>query len=671
MTRHPNIPTLRVVAALMAALALLAGCARGPADGGAQGDDVPTTGYVKGAVMLSDAQAGGHAGVLVFVAGTGHSARTDENGAYLISGVPAGEYGFVAERQGYTTLAVDRQRVDPARHTRAAPLELATGILERADSQLTTAGRAMRPLGSLRGIVTALGAASGENVHVRVDGTDVLTVSDEAGEYRLRNVEAGEVRLLFTKPGYQPERAVVTVEADKEAGVRDVVMQPVAPAPEAPAAPLAVAPTPSAPIVRADLAGDRSIVGTVELRDAEGNTITDYDRVTVSLDGSDYVVTPDESGRFTFNRLPPGVYTVLAMLDRLEPVRQVADLTTQRSVTMTLKLSEGTPIDEATGTVTGRVVLEPPAQDAAADAAGVTVGVAGTQLVALTAADGTFRITNVPVGAVTLVAGKEGYEEGRADGVELAAGATVDVGEVALELRRDSPRVVSTSPGSGARDVMVDRELTVVIRFNKKMNAQTVRAAVAFEPSTPAAVHFGQGAHPRAGDDTLVLVFDNGDERNPIRYNTNYRVTVARGASDLDGNPMKDDFVLSFATGGVGITGTEPRDGQADATVNELAAPVVIRFNTRLKADTVNDRNIRIRPRPEAVPRFTLEADPTTGWHTVEMYAQLRPRSRYTVTVTRNVRAANNQPLSGVPRSFTFTTGGGLTEAVLPSRIIR
>ena len=116
VTRQPNIPTLRVVAALMAVLALLAGCARGPGNGGgAQGDDVPTTGYVKGAVMLADAQAGGHAGVLVFVAGTGHSARTDENGAYLVSGVPAGEYGFVAERQGYNTLAIDRQRVDPVR----------------------------------------------------------------------------------------------------------------------------------------------------------------------------------------------------------------------------------------------------------------------------------------------------------------------------------------------------------------------------------------------------------------------------------------------------------------------------------------------------------------------------------------------------------------------------
>ncbi len=652
----------------------MAGCGPQPPTGAAGSEPPATTGFVRGSVMLADAAEKGHAGTLVYVAGTGYAARTDENGAYIISGVPGGEYGFIAEKSGYTTLNIDRKTVSPAVHTALTPLELQTGILEPDDSRLTTAGRSMRSMGSLHGIVTPFGAPTGENVRVRIDGTDVVTVSDEAGQYRLPNVDVGEVRLLFTMPGYQPERATATVEAGGDTLVRPVVIQPEAPtAPNPDPVPTAV-PTPVGPIVQNDLTGDRVIRGVVEARDPEGKPINDYNRVTISIDNSDYVVTPDAGGRFSFDRLPAGLYTIMGVLDGLEPVRTTADLLTSRTVAVVLKLSEGTPINEASGTIIGRVVLEAGLTEPgnATDASGVTVGVAGTQLVALTAADGKFRMENVPIGTVNVVAGREGYEPGRKDGLEVTAGATVDAGEIRLEIKRDSPRVVSTSPANGAADVMVADELTVVIKFSKRMNAASVRDAVSFEPATPSKTFFGQGAHPRSSDDTLVVVLSNDSAEQPIRYQTNYRFTIARTASDTDGNPMKADYNFSFGTGGVGITSTRPVDGDQSAVADSFQMPILINFNAKLRSESVTDRSVRIRPAPVSVPRLQVDSQPGTGWSTIVVFAELKRDRDYTVTVTRNVRTANGEPISRPPYNFSFRT---LTEpspaAAEPARMIR
>ena len=624
--------------------------------------------------MLADAAEKGHAGTLVYVAGTSYAARTDENGAYTIAGVPGGEFSFMAERSGYTNLNIDSKTVLPAVHSALTPLELQTGILEPDDSRLTTAGRSMRKMGSLHGIVTPFGAPTGENVRVRIDGTDVVTVSDEAGQYRLPNVDVGEVRLLFTMTGYQPERATVTVEAGGDATVRPVVLQPEQPAAPNPEPVPTAVPTPAGPIVQNDLAGDRVIRGVVEARDPEGQPISDYRRVTISLDNSDYVVTPDTQGRLSFERLPPGLYTVLGVLDGLEPVRTTADLLTSRTVGVVLKLSEGTPLDEATGTIIGRVVLEAGLDEPgnAADASGVTVGVAGTQLVALSATDGKFRMENVPIGLVNVVAGREGYEPARREGLEVTAGATVDAGEIRLEIKRDSPRVVSTSPANGAGDVMVANELTVVVKFSKKMNAASVRDAVTFDPTTPARTFIGQGAHPRSADDALVVLLTNDNAEQPIRYQTNYRFTIARTASDNDGNPMKADYNFSFTTGGVGITSTRPFDGDQAAIADSFQMPILINFNAKLRPESVTDRSVRIRPAPVSAPRLQVDSQPGTGWSTIVIFAELKRDRQYTVTVTRNVRTANGEPISRPPYSFSFSTQPEPSPAAAePARMIR
>src|SRR5688572_29832332 len=77
---------------------------------------------------------------------------------------------------------------------------------------------------------------------------------------------------------------------------------------------------------------------------------------------------------------------------------------------------------QATGTITGRVVDSTGAQPIT----GVTVVVEGTQRGAVTGGDGTFRITGVPAGTVSLRARRIGYIS-QAKTVAIGSSASADV----------------------------------------------------------------------------------------------------------------------------------------------------------------------------------------------------------------------------------------------------
>ncbi len=646
------------------ALVLLSACS--------QREKVPTDnlpipqekrGFITGRALLADAAPNGHLGILVYLAGTSYNAHTDENGAYTIAELPAGTYTIVAERQGYQTVTVDRVELDPSIHTREQPYIARTAILERADSPLTTAAKSQRPqrrLGSLIGYVTLVDAPRNDGVLVRIQGTPLVTVTDEAGIYRFLNVEQGAYRLTFEKPGYQSVAIDAVVIGGEETKADSVLMER-----EEAAQERAV----TAPLTRAELVGDRMILGRVRVVDASGVEIKDYSRVTIALDNSDYIVTPDEDGRFEFSRLPAGLYTVLASLDGASPRSYLADLRDKKVTDLNIDLAPAPTEKPLPGTVKGKVELEAETADRPADPTGVQVALAGTRLLATVGADGGFVIEQVPPGTYVLTATRDGYEPARLDAVEVDAGQTVDVGTIRLELKRDYPRVIWTDPPDGARNIMVSYELVVKIKFSKPMDASAVEKAISIEPEPVYTFHMGTGSHPAADDRTAVIVFSNDDDNRPIKFNTRYQITVNRSASDQTGLTMKQDYTFGFVTGAPGIMRTSPRDGAVDARVNGQNMPISIFFNTRIRTETLNLNSVKIRPRLDVDPNIVFDTDPKTGWTIARIFAELEGGKEYTVTIDRSVRTGTNQPLSNTPYTFRFRTLKIEREFVVPGRM--
>lgn len=600
--------------------------------------------YLTGQVLLANVPAGGHLGILVYLAGTSYNAHTDENGKFTISNVPAGEYTVVAEYPGYQKVTIERVSLIPQQHTRERPYETRMTILERVDSPLTTATTQRKEplLGSLRGEVTVLGSRSNEGVVVRLEDTPLVTITDELGVYRFLNVEHGAYRLSIEKPGYRRATINVVVIGGEETKADAVVLEPVGSGEDTELA--------GESISRESLQGDRKIIGVVRIFDAQGLERKDYEHVTLALDNSDYIVTPDEQGNFEFSRLPAGLYTVLATLEGGAPLPFVADLRDKKVADLRIALTPPAPQAQSPGVVKGKVVVLGDNDQPLENAEGVKVGIGGSQLIAITAPDGSFKIEQVPPGTYTVVAMREGYEPARQEGVDVQPGQTVDIGELTIEPKRDYPRVVATDPPDGTKNVTVGFELPVKIRFSKPMDADSVRKAIRIEPEANYRVAIGAGSHPEAADHVAVVVLNNDDENRPIKYNTRYVVVVGREAADASGLRMRQEYRFSFVTGAPGIFKTRPADGE----MNAPNLPIVVFFNTRIQQESFNLNTVRFRPRLDVDPQFVFDTDARTGWTIVRILARLEPEKTYTVTIGRGVRSTTNQPLSNTPYTWRF-----------------
>jgi hypothetical protein len=547
--------------------------------------------------------------------------------------------------------------VNPGKNTFDQPLHTEAVVLEsagrRADERSASAAAAL--FGRLVGKAYLQRRDAHEGIRVEIAGTQFVTVTNASGQYVLPNVPTGNYSVVYSREGYRAFTLTnVQVAAGKETPLEEVALEYTA-TPVRPAVSTS-AETPSAQLAPTDQPGSGVISGIVEATDADGNAITDYSRILVAINDSSLTAEPDDEGRFRFPNLAPGLYTVLATLDKGDPVKTPADLTTEDSVTLKIKIGEKS-VEAGKGRIIGKVVL-PGIDDAPlADSSGVRIALAGTQMSATSGEDGTFKLEEVPSGTINVVVTKEGFEDLKEEGLELAAGRTLDLGELRLEPKRDYPRVLSTIPPNGTSNVTVNLELYLQIKFSKKMNPESVKDALALQPSPNARLFIGKGTHQLADDDTAVVVMSGADPSKPILFGTQYRLTIAKTASDLDGLGMKNDFSMSFKTGAPGIVATRPADGERDVMLDQLDFPVIIHFNTKLKPETVIARNFKIKPDPRSSINMSYSHDNRNGWTSVRLSTLWKQDTDYSITVDHDVRALNGQRLGNTPYTFRFRSG--------------
>ncbi len=654
LNRLPYFPTT-ILMGLLAALLLaaFAGC---------QNNQQPLgLGSIAGLARLSEPDPGtGEAGILVYLAGTPYQARSDQQGRYRIDGIPSGTYDLIAEKSGFEGQIIEGLIINPAEHSSATPLQPADTLLARTAA--TTAPVSVTDLGMIRGNVLLEGMP-GENggVRVEVDGTPFVTVSSNDGQFRIMNVEPGQYHLSFYHDGYLPYKTLELV--DVTTGVvtmQDVALQLVQPGD--PVSPASVAAAVAADAVTPVLSepppepGElRSIVGIVELRDATGQTLSDFSNVTVAINGTSQVAVINEQGQFRFDDITSGTYVLIGTVPGGPVVQIPVDLETQRSASVTVRLEKGAG-GEVGGTVRGRVVLVNMDDEPLPESGGVNVAANGTQAVATTAADGSFTLTGVAPGSYTISASKESFKPGAVANVAVNAAATVDVGEIRMMMDVDRPRVISTIPADNARNVAVSFDLPITVKFSDNMNAASVRDAISLAPSTPFTAIIGKGAGAGADDDTLIINLSNDNAKSPIQFGALYRVTIAQTAANLDGVTMAEPHTFSFRTANPGVIQVTPENGASGVYLDQLQNAVLFTFNTRLDPNSINDRTIKVRP-DNGISVATTHTDADdTGWTTVRVSTQWQADTAYTVTISSRVRAYNGQTLGNTPYVLKFRT---------------
>jgi hypothetical protein len=168
------------------------------------------TGAIAGTVTLGSSTRG-NLGIMVYVAGTSYFAMTADDGAFVISEVPAATgLALVVSMSGYDSYV--------------ASVSVTAGAVTQAGTINLPAHTVPSTTGSVAGTATLSGSAGNAGIFVYLAGTSSITLTADNGSFTLAGVAPGEYTLTASKEGYSAATAHVVVSAGVTASAGSLVL---------------------------------------------------------------------------------------------------------------------------------------------------------------------------------------------------------------------------------------------------------------------------------------------------------------------------------------------------------------------------------------------------------------------------------------------------------------
>ena len=252
------------------------------------------------------------------------------------------------------------------------------------------------PVGELKGMVidrqTKLGLGDA-SIRLFRAGESYNLSNRDSGAFYLGDLQAGEYRVVVTRPRYKPFEGTVAIAVRREASI----IAPLEPK-----------------------AG--SLAGRVTSLKGQGQPA-----VTVAIPALKLETATDRLGAYQFPELPPGQHQVLFTQGARRLATTVVRVRSDETATENVTTSPPEEAANRAGTIGGAVT------DLATKKAlaGVKIVVEGKDLTVLTitGSDGRFSVADLPPGKYKLTATRAGYAPKAAQAVVTAkAGATVAIG---------------------------------------------------------------------------------------------------------------------------------------------------------------------------------------------------------------------------------------------------
>jgi hypothetical protein len=386
-------------------------------------------GSIAGTVLVEG--AADSSGVLVTATGTtlgGTAVQLQQttlgDGAFLLSGAPAGSYGVAFSKPDYGSQV------------------LAVAVAPGADVVLPGVTLA-RDTGSVAGVATLAGAADSAGIQVTLtpDPTPAdpspapaaAAVTDASGTWRADGLPVGHYAIAYAKaPGYAPAAGGVTVVS------HSVVT----------AAPVSLAVIPS------------QISGRVLL---EGRAAPNLNGTTVTIEGTGPSVLTDAAGAYVLSGVPAGARTLLFSRAGHDASRALVSVGPGEAVALfdvTLAVSRGA--------ITGQYALA-----GAASSGGVVVTASGPATAsAVTDASGAFTLAGLPVGTYAVTARRDPeWQPSTTGGVVVTAGGTTPVSASAIGM---SPYATASVSGTVRAEGATDHSGTTVSLSGTDFRGQAV-----------------------------------------------------------------------------------------------------------------------------------------------------------------------------------------------------
>ena len=195
------------------------------------------------------------------------------------------------------------------------------------------------------------------------------------------------------------------------------------------------------------------------------------------------------------------------------------------------------------------------------------------------------------------------------------------------------------------------------------MEPNSVVKALKITPTVDFKAFIGKD-HPLSDYDQLYIELPGTGSDNSLQFNTRYNITIAASASDYEQLRMEKPFQTSFVTGSAAVSGTWPENGTKNIDVDSEENVVVIYFNCIMNHDTLKPGNISIRPRPEINTRIVPYDNPHTGWTEIRIHTKWADSRRYTIQLSKKMRASDGSFLDNLPYRFEFRTARELIDSV-------
>lgn len=592
--------------------------------------DVPA--QIEGSVRLEG--RADSSGVQVFIPGSSYLSMTDGDGRFSLESVRPGSFSILAQYPGYSTSKLGDVQIPPSRTLNVITLESA--VLHKAQADISPGGQEL--FGRILGRVTLArddgpSVSSPAGTTVEVVGTPMRTFCDAEGAFYLWNLSPGRYELLAYRDGYAEAGVIAVIGTEAEPVRVEIVLEPIA-----------------------RPRGLGQIAGTVRMFDALGAATGGYQYVQVEIaELAGQKTIPDMNGRFSFEDLPLGRYTLFAQATGFSSDGGV-DIDLSNGDVLGAELVLRKIVDELTPSIVFGLAVKGSANGAAGrgDMSGISVALAGTSINSITGPDGRYRFTNVAPGTYRVIAQAEGFKPLTIEDVEVRPGEELEMEDIFLEPDLIYPEVVETHPADGASDIQVAFEIPIMIRFNKKMRPGSLRDAITISPEVEFTVFAGK-EHQSTDFDLARISIDGSSRQTRVRYNTLHHVRISTDAEDYEGLRMREPYEFTFRTATPGVWETYPA-GDATGVLLTPTRSVVIRFNGRIDPDSIGRRDVRIRPSLIGIPTLQIVDNIKTGWTELTIQALWEPDTEYKVTLSRGIRTMTGQRLSNTPYTFEFKT---------------
>jgi len=225
---------------------------------------------------------------------------------------------------------------------------------------------AMKPLGTIKGVVTLADAEEGESygIDVYIPGSSYTAKTDDYGNYAIYNVPEGVYQVRFEKAGYtsiKSESFTIKAENDTDNPVVEL-------------------PTSKISVNVGSLSGSVKLAG-----------VTDFTGIIVKIENDKFSKTDSTSsdGSFKMTDIKPGTYTVTFSCTGY--ISQCVEKITVTSAQNT-SITEIITLEKGQGTVSGQLCCSD-----VSDLSSITVSVIGTEYSSQTDSNGYYSIS-VPEG---------------------------------------------------------------------------------------------------------------------------------------------------------------------------------------------------------------------------------------------------------------------------------